>query len=91
MGAYIGLWSYTESDNGRFEVLPRFSGHLKMCAIMRWEVSDDKKEAIQAMMKPRYRQLTPFQRYQIKALLEAGNSGSNRSDRPDHPISPEFY
>ncbi len=30
----------------RSQVLPRFSGHLKMFAIMLWEVSDDKKEAI---------------------------------------------
>ncbi len=28
-------------------VLPGFGGHLKMSAMMRWEVSDDKEEAIQ--------------------------------------------
>ncbi len=28
------------------EVLPRSSGHLGIGAIMRWEVSDDKEEAI---------------------------------------------
>lgn len=31
-------------------------------------------QEIQVMIKPRYRQLTPVQRYQIQALLEAGNS-----------------
>jgi len=31
----------------RFLVLPRFGGHLKMGAMMRWEVSYDEEEAIQ--------------------------------------------
>ena len=35
--------------NSCFQDLPRFSGHLKMCAIMRREVSDDEEEAIQSI------------------------------------------
>ncbi len=34
------------SLNVRYKVLPRFGGHLKIGAIMRWEVSDDEEEAI---------------------------------------------
>ncbi len=34
------------SPNGGLQVLPRSSGHLGIGAIMRWEVSDDKEEAI---------------------------------------------
>ena len=34
------------SPNGGRQVLPRFGGHLKIGAIMGWEVSDDEEEAI---------------------------------------------
>jgi len=34
---------------GCFLVLPRFGGHLKLCAIMRKEVSYDEEEAIQTL------------------------------------------